>query len=259
MSGPVRVDVPVTTESPRTGDAHGTTGSSRVTEALAAEFPALVGSSGATGSSRITDVLVAGSPAAADAFGTVGSPAAAGGAEAEGSPGFTGVSGTSCACDGAEPVTPSEPRPQAVSPMSIGRPSTTPCPDRSPVRERWHLFAPDSSSVPRARHMTRDCLEGWGLHEHVQVAELLVSELVTNALRHSGGAIRLALFFTNGMLRGEVEDADPSLPRVCQARDEDERGRGMYLLELLSCCWGSARTGTGKTVWFELTAQPARG
>ncbi|GAA3038760.1 ATP-binding protein [Streptosporangium longisporum] len=176
-----------------------------------------------------------------------------------GAPGIVHVFGTSCARDDADGATSSEPCPQAVSPVSIGRPSTDPHPGRPVVRERWHLFAPDSSSVPRARHMTRDCLEGWGLHEHSQVAELLVSELVTNALRHSRGAIRLALYFTDGMLRGEVEDADPSLPRVCQARDEDERGRGMYLLELLSCCWGSARTATGKTVWFELTASPAQG
>ena len=115
-------------------------------------------------------------------------------------------------------------------------------------------FAPESASVPQARHLTRACLADWGLHEHSTVAELLVSELVTNALRHSRGTIRLVLSFQDGLLRCEVEDADPFLPRACRARDDEERGRGLHLLELLSCCWGSARTSEGKAVWFELTA-----
>ncbi|MEU4533535.1 ATP-binding protein [Streptosporangium sp. NPDC023825] len=118
-------------------------------------------------------------------------------------------------------------------------------------------FAPESASVPQARHLTRACLADWGLHEeHSTVAELLVSELMTNALRHSRGTIRFALSFQDGLLRCEVEDADPDsrLPRVCRARDDEERGRGLHLLELLSCCWGSARTTDGKAVWFELVA-----
>ncbi len=118
-------------------------------------------------------------------------------------------------------------------------------------------FAPESASVPQARHLTRACLADWGLHEHSTVAELLVSELVTNALRHSRGTIGFALSFQDGLLRCEVEDADPSLPRVHRARDDEERGRGLHLLELLSCCWGSARTTDGKAVWFELIANDA--
>ncbi|MER5648459.1 ATP-binding protein [Streptosporangium sp. NPDC002524] len=120
-------------------------------------------------------------------------------------------------------------------------------------------FAPESASVPQARHLTRACLADWGLHEHSTVAELLVSELVTNALRHSRGTIRFALSFQDGLLRCEVEDADPDslLPRACRARDDEERGRGLHLLELLSCCWGSARTTDGKAVWFELTTANA--
>ncbi|MFF3439092.1 ATP-binding protein [Streptosporangium sp. NPDC002721] len=116
-------------------------------------------------------------------------------------------------------------------------------------------FAPESVSVPRARHLTRACLADWGLHEHSTVAELLVSELVTNALCHSRGTIRFALSFEDGLLRCEVgdADADSSLPRAHRARDDEERGRGLHLLELLSCCWGSARTTDGKAVWFELT------
>ncbi|MGJ6960971.1 ATP-binding protein [Streptosporangium sp. G11] len=125
-------------------------------------------------------------------------------------------------------------------------------------QETSHSFAPELSSVPQARHLTRAYLADWGLREeHSTVAELLVSELVTNALRHSRGTIKLALSFEDGLLRCEVEDADPFLPRACRARDDEERGRGLHLLELLSCCWGSARTSEGKAVWFELTANAA--
>jgi len=124
-------------------------------------------------------------------------------------------------------------------------------------RKRSYSFAPEPASVPRARHLTRAHLADWGLDEHSPVAELLVSELVTNALRHSRGTIGLVLSFQDGRLRCEVEDADPSLPSVYRARDDEERGRGLHLIELLACCWGSARTGEGKTVWFELTTADA--
>ncbi|MEU8035914.1 ATP-binding protein [Streptosporangium sp. NPDC049078] len=124
-------------------------------------------------------------------------------------------------------------------------------------RETSYSFAPEPASVPRARHLTRAHLADWGLDEHSAVAELLVSELVTNALRHSRGTIGLLLSFRDGLLRCEVEDADPFLPRACRARDDEERGRGLHLIELLACCWGSARTTEGKAVWFELTTAGA--
>ncbi|WP_084195065.1 ATP-binding protein [Streptosporangium amethystogenes] len=146
-----------------------------------------------------------------------------------------------------------EPHPAEVA-------STAPRPERPDVKETSFSLTPESSSVPRARRMTRACLADWGLREeHSTVAELLVSELVTNALRHSRGTIRLALSLEDGLLRCEVEDTDPdpSPIQVCQAREDDERGRGLYLLDLLSCCWGSDRTCAGKAVWFELPAYAA--
>ncbi|GAA0829454.1 ATP-binding protein [Streptosporangium amethystogenes subsp. fukuiense] len=145
------------------------------------------------------------------------------------------------------------PHPVEVAPMA-------PLPEGPDAKETSFSFTPESSSVPRARRMTRACLADWGLREeHSTVAELLVSELVTNALHHSRGTIRLALSFEDGLLRCEVEDADtdPSPIRVYQAREDDERGRGLYLIDLLSCCWGSDRTCDGKAVWFELPAHAA--
>jgi hypothetical protein len=84
------------------------------------------------------------------------------------------------------------------------------------------------------------------------VAELLVSELVTNALCHAVGPYRLTLSALDGLLRCEVEDSSPELPRLYGDLARDEGGRGLYLLDALACCWGSAYTSTGKATWFEL-------
>ncbi len=114
----------------------------------------------------------------------------------------------------------------------------------------WNL-APDARSVARARELARDQLTDWGLEALVDTTELLVSELVTNALRHGHGEIRLRLLLDRTLVC-EVWDADLAQPRRRRARDTDEGGRGLQLVGLLSDGWGSRRTPRGKTVWFEL-------
>ncbi|WUW53883.1 SpoIIE family protein phosphatase [Streptomyces sp. NBC_01456] len=114
----------------------------------------------------------------------------------------------------------------------------------------WNL-APEARSVARARELARDQLTDWGLQGLVDTTELLVSELVTNALRHGHGEIRLRLLLDRTLVC-EVWDADLAQPRRRRARDTDEGGRGLQLVGLLSEGWGSRRTPRGKTVWFEL-------
>jgi PAS domain S-box-containing protein len=114
----------------------------------------------------------------------------------------------------------------------------------------WTL-QPRPTSVARARELARDQLLAWGLDELVDTAELLVSELVTNALRHGHGDIRLRLL-RDRTLVCEVWDDALVQPRRRRARDTDEGGRGLQLVSLLSSSWGSRRTHRGKTVWFEL-------
>ncbi|WP_202487537.1 MULTISPECIES: SpoIIE family protein phosphatase [unclassified Streptomyces] len=114
----------------------------------------------------------------------------------------------------------------------------------------WSL-APEPRSVSRARELARDQLTDWGLQALVDTTELLVSELVTNALRHGQGEIRLRLLLDRTLVC-EVWDADLAQPRRRRARDTDEGGRGLQLVGLLSERWGSRRTPRGKTVWFEL-------
>ncbi|WP_408992141.1 SpoIIE family protein phosphatase [Streptomyces europaeiscabiei] len=106
-------------------------------------------------------------------------------------------------------------------------------------------------SVGRAREYARARLQAWDLEPLIDTAELLVSELVTNALRYGEGEIRLRLLLDRTLVC-EVWDAGLVQPRRRRARDTDEGGRGLQLVGLLSAAWGSRRTPRGKTVWFEL-------
>ncbi|MFD3841020.1 SpoIIE family protein phosphatase [Streptomyces sp. NPDC058642] len=106
-------------------------------------------------------------------------------------------------------------------------------------------------SVGRAREFARTRLLAWDLEPLVDTTELLVSELVTNALRYGEGEIRLRLLLDRTLVC-EVWDSGLVQPRRRRARDTDEGGRGLQLVGLLSAAWGSRRTPRGKTVWFEL-------
>lgn len=114
----------------------------------------------------------------------------------------------------------------------------------------WTL-PPEPRSVARARELAREQLEGWELGDLVDTTELLVSELVTNALRYGEGEIRLRLLLDRTLVC-EVWDSGHVQPRRRRARDTDEGGRGLQLVGLLSAAWGSRRIPHGKTVWFEL-------
>jgi anti-sigma regulatory factor (Ser/Thr protein kinase) len=105
-----------------------------------------------------------------------------------------------------------------------------------------------------ARRLTRTRLEEWGMAERIDVAELLVSELVTNALRHAPGPVRLTLSTFGDVLRCEVADAGNAMPQMQAATEEDEGGRGLRLIDSLACCWGGRPTPEGKVVWFELAS-----
>ncbi|MFI5802459.1 SpoIIE family protein phosphatase [Streptomyces sp. NPDC051561] len=114
----------------------------------------------------------------------------------------------------------------------------------------WRLPR-EPRSVGRARELARAQLVSWDLEDLVDTTELLVSELVTNALRYGEGEVRLRLL-RDRTLVCEVWDAGHVQPRRRRARDTDEGGRGLQLVGLLSAAWGARRTPRGKTVWFEL-------
>lgn len=114
----------------------------------------------------------------------------------------------------------------------------------------WQLPR-EARSVGRARELARAKLPAWGLEGLLDTTELLVSELVTNALRYGEGEIRLRLLLDRTLVC-EVWDGNLAQPRRRRARDTDEGGRGLQLVGLLSAGWGTRRTHRGKTVWFEL-------
>ena len=116
-------------------------------------------------------------------------------------------------------------------------------------------FPADPNSVRTARAVVRGQLHVWGLDCLGDVTALLVSELVTNSLRHATGPIGVRLVRPSeplGALLVEVSDPLPNPPRERTAHPEDEGGRGLQLVASSSRRWGTRPGGTGKTVWFEL-------
>jgi len=114
----------------------------------------------------------------------------------------------------------------------------------------WYLD-PEDAAPGRARRLARRALARWGLEELTDSVELLVSEVVTNAVRYASRPVTLRLLRTD-VLRCEVGDDVPQLPRLRQARATDEGGRGLYLVNRMARRWGATRLSTGKVVWFEL-------
>ncbi|MFJ4624331.1 SpoIIE family protein phosphatase [Streptomyces sp. NPDC088812] len=114
----------------------------------------------------------------------------------------------------------------------------------------WYL-EPEDAAPGRARRLARRALARWGLEELSDSVELLVSEVVTNAVRYATRPVTLRLLRTD-VLRCEVGDDVPQLPRLRQARATDEGGRGLFLVNRLARRWGATRLSTGKVVWFEL-------
>ncbi|MGW7378744.1 ATP-binding protein [Streptomyces sp. NPDC054794] len=110
------------------------------------------------------------------------------------------------------------------------------------------------TSVRRARRLVTAQLNEWALGDLADTAELLVSELVTNALRHTRGPLRVNLRLRDSRLLCEVEDTESAGPVRGVVDPDAEGGRGTELLDLLADAWGSIRTATGKTIWFELQA-----
>ncbi|WP_424849496.1 SpoIIE family protein phosphatase [Streptomyces sp. SAI-129] len=114
----------------------------------------------------------------------------------------------------------------------------------------WFL-EPEDAAPGKARRLARRALARWGMEDLTDSVELLVSEVVTNAVRYASKPVTLRLLRTD-VLRCEVGDDVPQLPRLRQARATDEGGRGLYLVNRLARRWGATRLSTGKVVWFEL-------
>ncbi|MFD9324770.1 SpoIIE family protein phosphatase [Streptomyces sp. NPDC060065] len=114
----------------------------------------------------------------------------------------------------------------------------------------WDLES-DPAAVPRARSSVSEQLSTWGLEDLAFTAELVVSELVTNAIRYGRPPIRLRLIHDRTLLC-EVSDDSSTTPHQRRARVYDEGGRGLLLVAQLAERWGTRHARHGKTVWAEL-------
>lgn len=108
----------------------------------------------------------------------------------------------------------------------------------------------DPAAVGETRAKVSRQLEAWGLAELSMTTELIVSELVTNAIRYGAGPVRLRLLFQSA-LTCEVSDASNTSPRLRHARTTDEGGRGLFLVAQLAHRWGTRYTPQGKIIWAE--------
>ncbi|MFF2041291.1 SpoIIE family protein phosphatase [Kitasatospora sp. NPDC058170] len=113
----------------------------------------------------------------------------------------------------------------------------------------WTLPA-EPTAVSRARRLVRATLVEWGVEQLTDIAELLVSELVTNSVRYASAPIGVRLTLGETLLV-EISDPLPDPPRERHAAEADEGGRGLELVRRLALRWGARAEGMGKVVWFE--------
>ena len=116
-------------------------------------------------------------------------------------------------------------------------------------------FEGSVESVAAARDFVASRLEAWHLEDLGDVAVLLTSEIVTNAVLHARTPYRLTVAYTAPELLVEVADTCDDLPRPTEPDTEEERGRGLWLVEQLSERWGTAVLQTGKVLWFVVRAE----
>ncbi|WP_351237051.1 SpoIIE family protein phosphatase [Streptomyces sp. NPDC002133] len=119
----------------------------------------------------------------------------------------------------------------------------------------WQL-SDDPAAVSRARALTTRQLHQWGLEHLAESTQLIVSELVTNAIRHGNGPIHLRLI-RHEMLTCEVFDTSNSYPRLRHPSTTDENGRGILLVTQLARRWGTRHTPDGKIIWAEQQLTPS--
>ena len=111
-------------------------------------------------------------------------------------------------------------------------------------------FTADPTVVAQARDLVTAQLDAWGLEEMAFTTELIVSELVTNAIRYAGPPIGVRLIRDRSLIC-EVSDPSQTQPHLRRARLTDEGGRGLFLIAQIAHRWGSRYTPSGKTIWTE--------
>ncbi|RKN09099.1 GAF domain-containing protein [Streptomyces radicis] len=122
----------------------------------------------------------------------------------------------------------------------------------------WDI-ADEPTAVGRARELADRQLTAWDLRDAAFATELVVSELVTNAIRHADGPLQLRLIREPSALICEVSDSSSTSPHLRRARILDESGRGLFIVANLTERWGTRHGRYGKTIWAELSPAQQQG
>ncbi|RKS72142.1 anti-sigma regulatory factor (Ser/Thr protein kinase) [Actinomadura pelletieri DSM 43383] len=159
------------------------------------------------------------------------------------------------------PTTPPAVQPNGATRPHAPPPHAPPPPDDKPAAKLLgELTLPaELESVPRARRFSRSVTVGSDIGHVGDDTEILVSELVTNAVRHvaiPGSVLLLRLLRAGSRLRVEVHDQSAAVPRARPLDLMDETGRGWFLVAIMADRHGTDHTSSGKSVWCELHAWP---
>ncbi len=113
-------------------------------------------------------------------------------------------------------------------------------------------FLPVAASAGEAREMARQALVRWGLNTAEETTLLLLTELISNGVRHAKTVLSLLITYDGSHLHVGVSDQDSHLPSQSAASLKAHQGWGLRLVSILSSNWGTSVNSDGKTVWFDL-------
>jgi anti-sigma regulatory factor (Ser/Thr protein kinase) len=114
---------------------------------------------------------------------------------------------------------------------------------------RWDVPS-DPAAVATVRNEANETLAAWGLEELTFTTELILSELITNAIRYATGPIDVRLLLDRSLIC-EVADGSSTSPHLRYAATTDEGGRGLFLVAQMAERWGTRYTKAGKIIWVE--------
>jgi anti-sigma regulatory factor (Ser/Thr protein kinase) len=115
-------------------------------------------------------------------------------------------------------------------------------------------FPADLASAAAARRFAASVLSSWGYDSLIESAQLLISELVVNAVLHAESSVVVRLALEAGALRVEIRDRAAALPELRPVDPTAVTGRGLLIVDAVASRWGVRTEDDGKVVWFELAA-----
>jgi anti-sigma regulatory factor (Ser/Thr protein kinase) len=121
-----------------------------------------------------------------------------------------------------------------------------------PVTETTLRSAPQTEAVEQARRLSARMMRAWSLLDQEEIVTAIVAELVANAVRHAGTPLELRLARQPNQVRVEVRDRAVEMPRMSIPEPEDERHRGLFIVDSYATAWGAEPVIGGKIVWAEV-------